>query len=92
MKPQGEIECEICQLILKYAEALLAKNATEVRKYVRTFICMLQYMCVHTYVCVCSHVQCVVLCDGVWEFPSLCVGISGPARGGKVALYLWGVG
>ena len=63
---------------------------------------MLQYMCVRMYVavyvctyvcmCVCSHVQCVVLCDGGWEFPSLCVSISGPARGGKVALYLWSVG
>ena len=68
MKPRGDIECNICELILEYAEALLAKNATEVS----TYICM--YVCVCC-MCVCSHVQCVVLCDGVWEFPSLCVSI-----------------
>ena len=53
MKPQGEIECEICQLILKYAEALLAKNATEVRKYVRTYVHMYVAVYVCTYICMC---------------------------------------
>ena len=49
MKPRGDIECNICELILKYAEALLAKNATEVRKYVHTYVrmCVL-YVCVLT--------------------------------------------
>ena len=50
MKPRGDIECNICELILKYAEALLAKNATEVSTYICTYICV---CCM----CVCSHVH-----------------------------------
>ena len=64
MKPRGDIECNICELILKYAEALLAKNATEVSTYICTFVCV---------VCVCAHIFSVWFCVMVGGSSHHCV-------------------
>ena len=29
-KPKGEVECDLCTMVLKYVDAILTKNASEV--------------------------------------------------------------